>query len=165
MSGQVSSLHEKKETNKTFIFFNPMVFALDKCLYPRLNDPLQMKSYERMVPFMVLFCAGALVSTLATLYVDAQIYSDRILTSEQSFSWCKTSLFFLFTSTLCGQIVSLFGCRPIETIYDSGYLAILLSQIGGLILCVDLAYVLGAKSILLKRFQSQLLQDHRNAVE
>ena len=152
MSGQVSSLNEKKETNKTFLFFYPMVFALDKCLFTRSNDPLQMKSYEQMVPFVVVFCAGALGSTVAALYVDAHVYSDRILTSEQSFSWCQTICFFLFISTLCGQIVSLFGCRPIETIYDSGYLAMLVSQIGGLILCVDFAYILGAKSILLKRF-------------
>ena len=165
MSGQVSSLNEKKETNKTFLFFYPMVFALDKCLYPRSNDPLQMKSYQQMLVFVAVLCAGALASTFATIYVDAHVYSGRILTSEQSFSWCKTSLFFLFTSTLCGQIVSLFGCRPIETIYDSGYFALLLSQIGGLILCVDLAYVLGAKSILRKRFERQMFQEHPNSVE
>jgi hypothetical protein len=107
------------------------------------TDIIESYSSTQLLAQLLFFCCCMLNVVSQWIYSDVSY--TQLVKPNQWFCWCRNMLIYLVSSSICNQLISVWGCRPIETLYDIRYISMFIVQITGFAICLIFAFFLGVK--------------------
>ncbi|CAM4822936.1 unnamed protein product [Rotaria magnacalcarata] len=142
LAGNNNSLTESQLRNWAFA---------KRCTFSSSVSVYNMKSYGYMQFVVLLLCVCSNVFLLGSQWLYEAIYHDQLIKSRQWCSWCRNILICLVSASICNQLASVLGCRPIEILYDIRPMLMFIVQIISFSVCLLFAFFLGVKYSLVTR--------------
>lgn len=134
--------------------FDPMNFINPRCLIILFEERCTLSSsisiedtsrYISMQLVVLLLCACCYLSVMVCIYFYLHFSRNELMTSYRWFCWCRKMFFCLVIGSLCNQLASVLGCRPIDVIYDIRYIFMFIVQTIGFFICLLWTFFLGVK--------------------
>lgn len=94
---------------------------------------------------VLLLCLCSNILLMSAQYLYLNFSRNELVTSYRWFCWCRKIFVCLVSASICHQLASVLGCRPIDIIYDIRYTSMFIVQIIGFFICLLFAFFLGVK--------------------
>jgi len=110
-----------------------------------------LNSYAFMQYLVILLCVCSYLLLVTSQWLYLAFFHALLLDPYQWFCWCRKIFICLVISSICNQLASVLGCRPIEILYDIRYISMIIVQIIGFFISLLFAFFLGVKYASVKR--------------
>jgi hypothetical protein len=129
----------------TFVWLFSFYLFTERCTLSSSITIDNMSRYGSMQWLVLSLCLCCYVLLIGSQYLYINFSRNELVTPYRWFCWCRKIFVCLVSASICNQLASVLGCRPIDIIYDIRYISMFIVQIIGFFICLLFTFFLGVK--------------------